>query len=48
MIFSTQDNKVIVEIPMNNEVINIGSNQSDQTSENNSFSKLYRIMHSQV
>ena len=45
-ILSKQDNKVIIEIPMNNEVKDIGSKQPEQTSENNSFSKLYRIMHS--
>ena len=39
---------MIIEIPMNNEVKNIGSKQPDQTSDNNSFSKLYRIMHSKV
>ena len=46
LIFSQQDNKVIIETPMNNEVKNIGSKQPEQTSENKTFSKLYRIMHS--
>ena len=46
--FSKQDNKVIIEIPMNNEVKDIGSKQPEQTSENNSLSKLYRIMHSYI
>ena len=46
LIFSKQDNKVIIEIPMNDEVKDINSKQPVQTSENNSFSKLYRIMHS--
>ena len=46
MIFSKQDNKVIIEIPMNTEVKDLKSKQPEQTSENNSFSKLYRIMHS--
>ena len=40
LIFSKQDNKVIIEIPMNNEVKDIGSKQPEQTSETNSFSKL--------
>ena len=46
LIFSKQENKVIIEIPMNDEVKDINSKQPVQTSENNSFSKLYRIMHS--
>ena len=46
MIFSKQDSKVIIEIPMNTEVKDLKSKQPEQTSENNSFSKLYRIMHS--
>ena len=46
LIFSKQDNKVIIEIHMNDEVKDINSKQPVQTSENNSFSKLYRIMHS--
>ena len=46
LIFSKQDNQVIIEIPMNNEVKDIGSKQPEQSSENNSFSKLYLIMHS--
>ena len=46
LIFSKQDNKIIIEIPMNNEVEDIGNKQPEQTSENKSFSKLYRIMHS--
>ena len=46
LIFSKQDNKVIIEIPMNNEVKDIGSKQPEQTSENKSFSKLHRIVHS--
>ena len=48
LIFSKQDNKVIIEIPMNSEVKDIGSKQPEQTSENSSFSRLYRIMHSEV
>ena len=46
IIFSKQDNKVIIEIPMNDEVKDINSKQPEQTSEDNSFAKLYRIMHS--
>ena len=46
MIFSKQDNKVIIEIPMNTEVKDLKSKQQEQTSEIISFSKLYRIMHS--
>ena len=46
LIFSKQDNKVIIEIPMNDEVKDMSSKQPVQTSETNSFSKLYRIMHS--
>ena len=46
LIFSKQDNKIIIEIPMNDEVNDISSKQPAQTSDNNSFSKLYRIMHS--
>ena len=42
VIFSKQDNKVIVEIPMNDEVKDINSKQPEQTSEDNSFAKLYR------
>ena len=45
LIFSKQDNKVIIEIPMNDEVKDTNSKQPVQTSENSSFSKLYRIMH---
>ena len=46
MIFSKQDNKVISEIIMNDEVKDSNSKQPEQTSEDSSFAKLYRIMHS--
>ena len=49
LIFSKQDNQVIIEIPMNNDVKDVkdlNSKQSEQTSENSSFAKLYRVMHS--
>ena len=45
MIFNKQDNKVIIEVPMNDEVKDSNSKQPEQTSEDSSFAKLYRIMH---
>ena len=48
MIFNKQHNKVIIDIPMNDEAKDINSTQPEQTSEDSSFAKLYRIMHSEV
>ena len=46
MILRKQDDKVIIEVSMNREVKDASSRQPEQTRENNSFAKLYRIMHS--
>ena len=48
MIFNKQDNKVITEVPMNDELKDINSKQPEQTSGDNSFADLYRILHSSV
>ena len=46
MIFSKQDNKLIIEIPMNNEVTDLNSKKSVRTSESNSFAERYRTIRS--
>ena len=48
IIFNKQDNKVITEIPMNDELKDINSKQPEQTSGDNSLANLYRILHSSV
>ena len=42
MIFCKQDDKVMFEIDMNNEIKDLNSKQPEQTTENSSFTKLYR------
>ena len=46
LIFSKQDDKVILEILMNHDVTDLNIKKSEQDSKINSFATLYRIMHS--